>query len=79
MVVRRASKDGYDTICKECSNKYQRQRRGHNDDKKTPVERRKLNENQIVEELLKKLGYELNGELSVHQQFIKKYNLTNND
>ena len=72
--------DGKDTICKRCSadqnyfSKYGTLERKTRDNY-NPSKQKQLNEEEAKNEILTILGYDLAGELSVHQQFLLRHNL----
>ena len=79
--TRRATRpDGRDTICRKCAadqnyfSKFgtlERKRR----DNYQPSRQKQLNEEEAKNEILTILGYDLAGEISVHEQFMRRHNL----
>jgi hypothetical protein len=65
--------DGFNNICIECSKLYYKNlciKQASDNDSETNI----LNDEDVCL-LLEKIGYDLQSELSVHQQFMMKYNL----
>lgn len=85
---RKSSRDGHAHICKNCYNeRYNKLDRGEltvgdyneffNRSKISELSNKEARkyEKLISNEILKKLGYDLDSELSIHQQFMMKHNL----
>jgi hypothetical protein len=76
------SKDKRTPRCKKCEMEKQKELKlKKNPDyvpktNKEKSEQRFKNEEELKNELLTILGYDLNGELSVHQQFLRKHNFS---
>lgn len=80
--VKRDNKKGFSRLCKECYNNTYNRKIIIDDPNMDRKDKMKLVQLQIrVEEevfkdiLLEKMGYELNSELSVHQQFMIRHGL----
>lgn len=72
-------KDGYENRCKECYKMYQRLRKHgqiyeYAEEDNYGARVKQLNERRIVEEILVSMGYELNGDKPVYQQFLERHN-----
>ena len=79
---RASNYDGYDHRCRECIKIYIKNLNLRNATDNVVIDYKKIRENTILEEkvsadcLLKNIGYELDGEFTIHQQFMMKYNLS---
>lgn len=77
---RTSNYDGYDHRCRECIKIYIRNLNSRNSTDNV-VDYKLIRENVILQEklsadcLLKNIGYELESELSVHEQFLIRHNL----
>lgn len=79
-VTRNSLSSGKDKICKQCAADYMYFRKhGTLVREKKPrvnsAEIRIENDEEGTKEVLKRLGYDLNSELTVHQQFMIRHNL----
>lgn len=79
---RRDSKDKRTPRCKVCHMEKQKELKLKKDPNYKPkniqekVQQKFKNEEELKNELLTILGYDLAGELSVHEQFMRKHNFT---
>lgn len=77
---RASNRDGYDNKCKECIKIYIRNLNSRNSTDNV-VDYKLIKHNTILSEkvsadcLLKNIGYELESELSIYQQFLIRHNL----
>jgi hypothetical protein len=78
---KKASKDGRTYLCKVCCNQNQYLRK-HNlkapltgRDYQSIIDARIDNEEDMKNDILRKLGYDLNSEISVHEQFMRRHYL----
>jgi len=65
--IREKTGTGFDYKCKQCLKDLQKQNRA-----KTAIP--KINEREIANDILTRLGYDLNSDIPVHEQLMKKYN-----
>ena len=78
--IKKDGKDGRTPRCKQCGQQKQREAKLKKDPNYKPknfqekIDQRFKNEEELKNELLTILGYDLNSELSVHQQFLLRHN-----